>query len=189
MRNLREFYDPSLKLTVGDKTYTIPAPNITEGGRLKALFSNPQASFTDDDQLAEVAKMLGATWVPNVVDSVVLDPITEQPTIGEDGEPVTIKIDQGHYAGGLWSEMDADGLTWPELVHVGTTALIYFGQSTTLGEIYYETALGGIEGSSLPEEQKRAPTKKAAPRPRSSKPAVRKAAKKSAPKKATPATA
>lgn len=183
MRDLREFYSPSLKLPVGGKTYEIPAPNVAEGGRLKQLFSNPDARYTDDDQLAEIAKLLGAEWVPNVVDSIVVDPITERPVVDADGNAETVQIDQGRYEGGLFSEMEADGVSWPELIHVGTTALVYFGQSTTLGEIYWETALGGMEGSTLPEPPK-APAKKAAPRPRSSKPAVRKAAKKAAPKKA-----
>lgn len=150
VRNLREFFDPDLKLPIGPKTYTIKSPTADEGLRLRLLLSNPDTQLTDEAEVGEYVKLMGAEWVPNLRQVPLIDPITEQQAIDEDGEPVTVEQDFGDYQGGVWSEMLADGITWPEIAHAGRTALIYFGRSTTLGELVWENGLGDMPGNQLP---------------------------------------
>lgn len=178
MRDLRELFDPNLYLPINGKTYTIKSPNAEEGLRLRMLFSTPDAQFNDENQVGEVAKLLGAEWVPHPVTKTVFDITTGAPML-DDEQPITTEVDEGSWVGGVWTEMTEDGVDWMSLMHAGTTALLYYGQGPYIGEIYWETGLTDTPGNSLPPKPESATA-----RPRSSKPAVRKAAKKAAPKKA-----
>jgi hypothetical protein len=37
-------------------------------------------------------------------------------------------------------EMVADGLKWTEIQHCGRTAMVYFGHSVQMGEVYWQAA-------------------------------------------------
>ncbi|MFI8660706.1 hypothetical protein ACIGKR_12010 [Rhodococcus qingshengii] len=150
MRDLRELFDPNLHLPINGKTYTITSPNAEEGLRLRLMFSTLDAKIGDDDQVGEIAKLLGATWVPNMVTKTVLDIATGEPILDENNEPTTVEVDEGKYEGGVWSEMANDGVDWVSLMHAGTTALLYYGQGPYIGEIYWETGLTDTPGNSLP---------------------------------------
>lgn len=121
MRDLRDFFDPDLRLPINGKTYTITSPNAEHGLKLRALFSDDERVITDADELAEIAELLGAT-------------------INDEGVP----------EGGLWAEMVADGLSWPEILHAGRTGLMYYGLSPLHGGTYWETGMAATAGNPLP---------------------------------------
>lgn len=155
MRDLREFHDPHLYLPIGGKTYKVECPDAARGLELRRMLNDPEIRWTDEEELSELADLLGATIDVNA-----------------DGDPV--------YKGGAWGEMVDDGISWPEIVHAGRTALVHYGQSAALGEIYWETALtGASSGNPLPPM----PTTVAAGGNR----ATRRAAAKKAPAKKAPA--
>lgn len=126
MRDLREFHDPHLYLPISGKTYKVESPDAASGLRLRRMLSDPDIRWTDEEEVNELATLLGAT-----VD------------VDEDGDP--------RWKGGAWGQMLDDGISWPEIIHAGRTALVYFGQSSALGEIYWETAMtGSASGNKIP---------------------------------------
>lgn len=154
MRDLRDFHDPDLHLPIGGKVYTIKSPNADHGLRLRMALSSPDLRWTDTEEIEELAKLLGAT-------------VTTQ----SNGDP--------SFSGGVWDQLVNDGITWEEIVHVGRTALIHYGQGHALAEVFWETALGGESGNPTPPAPetatggnratkraaaKKAPAKKAAPK-------------------------
>jgi hypothetical protein len=127
-RDLGEFFDPDLLLPINGKEYRIASPNAEAGLRLRTLFAAPDATtWSDDDELAEVMGLLGAT-----------------------------KNDDGEWVGGAWSEMAADGIAWPAIWHAGRTALMHFGMSPTLAEVHWVTGAGD-QGNPTPPAPKAAP--------------------------------
>lgn len=174
MRDLREFHDPDLYLPIGGKTYRITSPNAEDGLRLRALFADPEAKFTDDDQVAEIKRLFGATREPHMAEVYVFDDAGEPVVDPETGQPVTETRDVGRWVGGVWQEMNDDGVSWPEIMHAGTTAMLHYGQGASLAEIFWETGMGDMEGNRLPP----APTETTATGgQRSSNPKRRKRAK------------
>lgn len=178
--DLAVFHDPNLHLTIRGKKYTIPQPNAKEGLRIRQLFG---AQFLSDaTEVEEIMKLLGADWVPEIRSAEVRDPMTGAPVLDDDGKPVIAEEDHGMWAGGLWDEMVADGVTWDELLHVGRTALIDVGVGRIAAEVHWKSGLTPTlpdaeesEGNSLPAPPapnrearraaaKKAPAKKAAPR-------------------------
>lgn len=121
MRDLREFHDPHLHLPINGKTYTVKAPTADVGLRIKKRVVNP----TDDDgaEAEMIAILLGAEYDPEA------DTMT----------------------GGLWEEMNADGVPYNEIIHVGNTALAHFGVSPEFGELWWETKLGKEHLPLIPE--------------------------------------
>lgn len=69
-KDLAEFFDPDLYLPVRGKTYRITAPNAEDGLRLREAFLNPDAHFTDDDELEEYKRLLGPVWDEMVADGI-----------------------------------------------------------------------------------------------------------------------
>lgn len=121
MRDLREFHDPHLHLPINGKTYTVKAPTADLGLRIKRHTASGSA-----DQGAEIrfiAELLGAEY----------DPDTDE------------------MSGGLWDEMNADGVPYNEIVHVGNTALAHYGVSPEFGELWWETRLGKEHLPLVPE--------------------------------------
>ncbi|AKJ72111.1 putative tail assembly protein [Gordonia phage GMA1] len=178
LKNLRDFHDPDLVLTIGDHEYRIPQPSASKGLRIRQLFALQQIG--DETELEHVADILGAEWVPHIVQVPVLNAITGEPVLDEAGEPTVEEQDHGEFRGGLWSQMDADGVTWEELMHAGRTALIDVGMGRTLAEAHWVRGLtpyvdGSAEGNALPQ--------KPAPTPVEGNRATRRAAAKSGPKK------
>ncbi|MFC9514393.1 hypothetical protein ACFTSD_01540 [Nocardiaceae bacterium NPDC056970] len=119
--DLREFFDPDLHLPINGKAYTIHTPNAADGLRLRALLSADDVVLTNTDELAEIAKLFGATVE-----------------------------DDGHLAGGIWQQMNDDGISWPEIIHAGRTALMHYGLSADHGAIYWRTGMDGVLGNPLP---------------------------------------
>lgn len=68
--NLSEFWDPSLHLPVGDKTYRVPAPTADEGLHLRAIFSDPDREVTDAEEFELIQQVLGTVWRQMVDDGV-----------------------------------------------------------------------------------------------------------------------
>lgn len=114
MRDLAEFFDPDLHLPIRGKTYTITSPTAAEGLRLRLLINDESAPVHISAEVAEIMKLLGAT----------LNEAT------------------GEYEGGLWGEMNADGLSWEEVFHAGQTALMHFAVSPAVAEINWEAQIG-----------------------------------------------
>ncbi|MGP6175442.1 DUF7426 family protein [Corynebacterium sp. A21] len=54
-------------------------------------------------------------------------------------------------SGGLWDEMNQDGVALKEIIHVGNTAVSHFGVSPEFGEIWWETKLGKEHLPLVPE--------------------------------------
>lgn len=66
--------------------------------------------------------------------------------IGADYDPDTDTM-----SGGLWDEMNDDGVPLPEMLHVGNTAVCHYGVSPEFGEIWWETKLGKEHIPLVPE--------------------------------------
>lgn len=128
-RDLSEFYNPDLNLPVHGKVYTIAAPSATDGLKLHRCY-DPQFEATTEQQLAEMMKLLGA------------HPI-------DDGTP------QPDYEGGLFDEMQADGLGWAEIYRVGQTAMLYYGLGPDLAKAYWRKPTVNMTGTVESSEGKR----------------------------------
>lgn len=140
---LRSFHDPDLKLPINGKVYTIKSPTAAEGVRLRLFFYDPEKSnVTGLEQLSELTKILGATW----------NDTTER------------------YEGGVWSEMEKDGVTYDDIVRAGETALIRYGMTLEAAEKHWAQEM--LSPNFQPPTTGAKPVKKAA-------------AKKAAPKAAT----
>ncbi|MEU1880836.1 hypothetical protein ABZ470_26315 [Streptosporangium sp. NPDC020072] len=102
-QDLDEFFDDSLRLPVGGKTYVIPAPDAEVGllcqRLMHASLAVEQGEEVDDPQLNELA-------------AVVLDDDEERDLYQR-------------ILGPVWDELRADRVTWPRIQHVGATALVW----------------------------------------------------------------
>ncbi|UQE74191.1 hypothetical protein MYK68_15885 [Gordonia sp. PP30] len=145
--DLREFHDPDLLLTINGKTYRIPSPSASEGLKIRQLFAAEMIG--DATELDHIAKILGAQWQPDVQQVPVLDIVTGDPVLDEAGEPVIEERDLGTWSGGVWSEMDADGVSWEEIMHAGRTALIDVGMGRVVAETHW--VAGMAPAMDLPE--------------------------------------
>ncbi|MBY4571253.1 hypothetical protein ACN95_14630 [Gordonia sihwensis] len=174
--DLADFHDPDLYLTIRGKEYRIPQPNASVGLKIRQAFMSKVIS--DATELEFIADILGAHWEPDVQTVTVLDPMTGEPVLDADGNPVVEEQDHGTWVGGVWSQMDADGVGWEELMHAGRTALIDVGMGRLTAETHWRTGLvasldgAGSEGNPLPAKPEpnraarraKAPAKKAAKR-------------------------
>lgn len=148
-QDLSEIFNPGLALPIRGKTYTIPAPSAEDGLRLHMHFHDPSMSFTDERELAEIMKLLGAKWEPNEVQIDLTNPDTGMPLVDDNGSIITATVDQGTYKGGVYQEMADDGLSWDEIMHAGRTALIDAGLGRTMAEANWTIAKGD-SGNPLP---------------------------------------
>lgn len=121
MRDLREFHDPNLHLPINGKVYTVKSPNAEQGLEIKRYIVDPEADPADE--LKYVAMLLGATYDP----------------------------DTDTMSGGLWDEMNADGVPFSEIIHAGNTAMAHYGVGAEYGEFWWETRLGKELEPLLPE--------------------------------------
>lgn len=149
-QDLSEYFDPDLYLPIRGKRYRIPAPSAHDGLRLQMLLRTPELAMSDRAELDEIMKLLGAEWVPNVVEIPELDPILAKPLVNADGSPRMREVDNGQYVGGLYAEMAADGLSWEEIMHAGRTALLAAGLNRTLAEAHWVSGVGADSGNPLP---------------------------------------
>lgn len=175
LKDLREFFDSDLRLPINGKEYRIATPNARQGIRLRAFFADPTNGMDDQTELNEMMGLLGAAWQPDVSVVPVIDVRTGVQLKGDDGELLTREIDRGTYRGGLFDEMLDDGITWPEIVHAGRTALLHYGFSPQVGEWNWNHPDGvGDEGDALGNPLP--------PEPAGANRATRRAAAKKAPK-------
>lgn len=152
--DLRKFRDPDLILPIGGKQYRIKSPSALEGLRIRQLFA--ANVIGDESELAEIAKILGAHWVPDVRSVHSMDPVTGEALLDGDGDPIVVEADFGHYEGGVWSQMDADGVTWDEIMHAGRTALIDVGLGRIVAQAQWLSGAddgGGGQGNPLPPQR------------------------------------
>lgn len=149
--DLREFFDPALLLTVNGTEYRIEAPVVSEHLRIRKFFISADTELSDEQHMVENLKLLGGS----------LDP------------------DTGVVTGGVAEQMVSDGVSWDELMHVGSTAMVHFALGEEAAALFW--ANGSAALSAPPEPEKAAPSKAA--------PARRAPAKKAAPKKAPAKTA
>lgn len=178
--DLSEFHDPDLYLTIRGTEYRIPQPNASTGLKIRQAFA--AKVITDSSELDFIAQILGATWVPDVKTIPTLDPMTGQPVLDDDGNPLVEEVDQGTYTGGVWGEMDAAGIGWEEIMHAGRTALIDVGMGRLVAEAHWMRGLAPVvdEGNRLPAkpEPNRAARRATAKKAPAKKAAVKKTAKK-----------
>lgn len=113
MRDLRDFYDPHLHATINGTRFTVECPNAQDGFKLRAIMADPQLA-QGANEITLINQLFKGDELPE-------DP-TQLPT------------------GGLWDEMVAAGVTWPEMLHLGLTAIHYFGLGEEIALRYWESA-------------------------------------------------
>ncbi|WP_297453247.1 hypothetical protein [uncultured Corynebacterium sp.] len=114
MRELRDFYNPNMTASINGTEYEVPAPSAREGLRLHALFADPEKA-ANAKELDEIHHLFGGTGY-------------------EESLPV----------GGLWDTLWDDGVTWGEAMHLGMTALVYYGIGEKAAISYWESAGKGL---------------------------------------------
>ena len=153
---VNEAVDGGLKFPINGKTYLIPGPSAKEGMRLKLLLINPSTDFTDEGELVELMKLLGAEWVPNLVDVDLHDEATGLPVLIDDeddpnyGQIKQTKIDNGEWRGGVWQEFVDDGVQWDTVVRVGRALFTNISSGRTMAEIMYQLKDGGADSNPFP---------------------------------------
>ncbi|MEF3114485.1 hypothetical protein [Streptomyces chrestomyceticus] len=107
---LGELLDDSLRLPVGNRTYTVPAPSAEVGLRTQALIN-----------AAAVAADGGA------VDEQVLSDAAERDLYRD-------------VLGPAHDQMVADGVSWPALKHCAITAMVWIAQDKAAAERFWHSA-------------------------------------------------
>ncbi|MFI6886753.1 DUF7426 family protein [Streptosporangium canum] len=107
-KDLDEFFDDTLRLPVGGKTYVIPAPDAEVGLLCQRLMNAGIAAESGEEVDGEELTNLAA---------VVLTDDQEQDLYKRILGPVYV-------------ELFNDGLTWPKIQHIGSTALIWVAVGT-----------------------------------------------------------
>lgn len=132
--DLNDFFDPDLTLPIRGKNYRIQSPNAEDGLRLRRFYINPEATSTPgkDDYLEEIMKILGAEW----------DEDTQE------------------YVGGVWGEMADDGVSWPEMMHAGETAVMYYGLGEAQAKLFWKKDALVPKAPTTPDEPTPRPAKK-----------------------------
>ncbi|GAA4600341.1 hypothetical protein GCM10023194_81410 [Planotetraspora phitsanulokensis] len=102
-RDLDEFFDPTLKLPVGGKTYVIQPPSAEVGLLCQRLMQASIAHESGQDVDGEGLNKLA---------QVVLDDDQERDLYQR-------------ILGATFDELVADGVDWAKVQHVGTTALVW----------------------------------------------------------------
>ncbi|WP_424533630.1 DUF7426 family protein [Sphaerisporangium viridialbum] len=104
-KDLDEFFDSSLKLPVGGKTYVIPAPDAEVGLLCQRLMNASIAAGSGQPVEGEAEEL-------NQLAAVVLS---------DDEERNLYK----RILGPVYDQLFADKVDWPKIQHVGATALIW----------------------------------------------------------------
>lgn len=185
-QDLSEFFDPSLKLPVRGKVYTIPEASAATGIRLRQMVA--LRGMTRVDEQREALQLLGAEWVMETVDVYVWDPKTNMQVLDKDGKPVTEKQSIGKWAGGLFDEMSNDGLTIEEIEHIGMTALLKTLNGLEEAEKHWATGLTERQAvdAGNPEPPKEGAANRATRRATKKAPVKKAAAKKATRKSSSP---
>ncbi|MFC7582430.1 hypothetical protein ACFQYP_00470 [Nonomuraea antimicrobica] len=119
-KDLDEFFDATLKLPVGGKTYVIPPPSAEVGLLCQRLM---QAGLA-----AHSGRAVDAEGI-NELAQVVLD---------DDQEKDLYQT----ILGPVWDELLADKVSWPAIQHVGQTALIWVAAGLDAAAQHWESGPG-----------------------------------------------
>jgi hypothetical protein len=157
LRDLTEFFDPTLRLPMKGKVYVVESPEAGVGIHIQRLFNTATAAFA------------GAELSTEDLAALELDDAEEQ-----DLYPRVL--------GATYREMVDDGLPWVWIKHAGTTALMWIGLGIEAAENFWEEAPQGEARRPVPQDRK-APAKKASPKTgtRSRRPAASRATSKTTP--------
>lgn len=134
-QDLSEFFNPGISLPIRGKTYDIPEPSAPDGLRLMQLVA--ANGLDGNTETREALKLLGAEWVVEDEELPVFDPETGRQLTDDDDEPVTRTVKMGRWAGGVYDEMAADGLSMDEILHAGITALVKTAQGIEQAEKFW----------------------------------------------------
>ncbi|GAB2918716.1 hypothetical protein ACFMQL_20565 [Nonomuraea fastidiosa] len=102
-KDLDEFFDPTLKLPVGGKTYVIPPPSAEVGllcqRLMHASLTAQSGQQVDEEGLNQLAELVFDDEQEKDLYRTILGPV--------------------------WDELLADGVVWPKIQHIGQTALVW----------------------------------------------------------------
>ncbi|WLP90258.1 hypothetical protein [Gordonia sp. NB41Y] len=182
-KDLSALLSPRLEIEWGGKTFTLPPLMADDGLRLRNLMHNPMMGFTDDGEIREIMRLFGATWEPRLIDIDVLDPITGVPRLDDDGNVVTMKVDEGSYVGGVYGELKEAGAAWADILRIGKYCLIHAGMGEFAADAWLAAEVDELGNPQAPtsapstttgenRKTRGAATKKAAPRKAATKKAA-----------------
>ncbi|MEV0236871.1 hypothetical protein [Nonomuraea sp. NPDC050786] len=120
-RDLDEFFDPSLRLPVGGKTYVIPPPDAEVGLLVQRLMH------------AGIAAEAGQE-----VDQEGLNQLAETVLTNDSDEKDLYK----RILGPVWDELFADQVSWPVIQHVGETVMLWVGAGLEAAARHWEAGAG-----------------------------------------------
>lgn len=143
MRDLRDFYNPNLTATINGTEFTVPAPTAAEGLHLHMLINDPEKAEQAND--FEIINRLFHGDNGNTEDTL------------KAGKAPT---------GGLWDELWDAGVTFPEALHLGMTAVMYYsvGEDAAVG--VWESVGKGITADPVVAEKEPQPERKKTTRSR-----------------------
>lgn len=120
MRDLEEFFDPTLRLPIRGKTYVVRSPSAAVGLRAQRLMATGVAAVNGVELSAEDVKGLE------------LDDDQERELMPQ-------------VLGDVYDEMLADGLPWHWIRHAGTTAFMWIASGREAAERFWEEPPGEHE--------------------------------------------
>ena len=113
-KDLADFFDPTLPLLIGGKTYTVPSPSAATGlfvQQVMGVAADVQAGNEVDDQSLQ---------------SLTLDDAEE-------------KNLYKRLLGPVYDEFVADGLSWEHIKHAGITCIVWVMQDRDSAEAFWNT--------------------------------------------------
>ncbi|MEV6033565.1 hypothetical protein AB0L65_20590 [Nonomuraea sp. NPDC052116] len=120
-KDLDSFFDPTLKLPVGGKTYVIPPPSAEVGLLCQRLMHASMAVQAGQD-----------------VDEDGLNQLAE--TVLDDDQEKDL---YQRILGPAWDELLADQVVWPKIQHIGQTALIWVAAGLEAAGKHWESGPTG----------------------------------------------
>lgn len=137
MRDLRDFFNPNLVCRINGTEFTVPAPTAEEGLHLHMLINDPDKAAQANDF--------------DIINRLFRGDDTNSDQKLAEGKVPT---------GGLWDELWDGGVTFPEAMHLGMTAVMYFsvGEDAAVG--VWESVGKGITADPMVAEREPEPEKK-----------------------------
>jgi hypothetical protein len=132
MRDLDEFFDPSLRLPIRGKTYVVESPDAKTGLRVQRLLTTG------------VVAAAGGEVSQEDLDSLELDDKAE------------LDLYLG-LLGSTYDEMVADGLPWEMIKHAGGTAMMWVAFGIEAAERFWEDGAPSGEASRPEPQDHKAP--------------------------------
>jgi len=136
MRDLAEFFDPTLRLPIRGKVYVVESPDAKTGIHVQRLMTTG------------VLASSGAEVSQDRLDELELD----------DADEIDL---YKRLLGPAYDEMLADGLPWAIVKHAGVTAFMWVAYDRDSAERFWESAAGEAKRPE-PQDRKAPAVKKAA---------------------------